>query len=54
MNDPVVIGALTALFTGIVTLMKYLLNQKDARIKKLEEENKALVNRLLKSRGGKK
>jgi hypothetical protein len=54
-NDPVVIGALTALFGGIVGLMKYLLNQKDTRIKELEAKNQKLVDQLIKkSRGNKK
>jgi hypothetical protein len=47
------IGAATTLFAGIVALMKYLLNQKDARITELETKNHELVERLLKSRGKK-
>lgn len=55
LNDPVLIGGLTALFGGVVALMKYLLNQKDSRIKELETANQKLVDQLIKkSRGNKK
>lgn len=53
MDNSVIIGAAATLFTGLIALMKYLLNQKDARIKELEDKNTELVERLLKSRGKK-
>jgi hypothetical protein len=54
MNVEIIIGAAGTLFAGIVALMKYLLNQKDARISELEAKNNELIERLLRSRGGKK
>lgn len=53
MNETVLYGAIAALFTGLAGLGKYMLTQKDSKIKELEIKNHELIERLLKSRGKK-
>lgn len=53
-DTSLIIGASSTLFAGIVALMKYLLNQKDGRIKELEEKNGKLIDQLIKKGRGKK
>lgn len=54
MNETALYGAIATLFTGLAGLGKYMLTQKDAKIKELELKNHELIERLLRSRGNKK
>lgn len=53
MNESLLYSAISVLFAAIVGFGKYTLNQKDAKIKELEQKNHDLVERLLRSRGKK-
>jgi len=53
MNESILYTAIGGLFAALAGLGKYMLNQKDAKIKDLEDKNHELVERLLRSRGKK-
>jgi hypothetical protein len=53
MNETILYGAIGALFTAIVGFGKYVLSQKDSRIKEQDTKIHELTERLLRSRGKK-